>query len=37
MYILDEETCEWVIADPELREILNEMEKPTAVPVVGDI
>jgi hypothetical protein len=37
MYILDEETCEWVIADPELREILNKMEKPTAVPVVGDI
>lgn len=29
MYTLDEETCEWIIADPELREILNKMEKPT--------
>ena len=37
MYHLDEETCDWIIADPELREILNKMEKPTAVPVVGDI
>ena len=35
MYTLDEETCDWIIADPELREILSKMEHGPLV--AGDI
>jgi hypothetical protein len=37
MYHLDEETCDWVVTDPELREILNKMIKSGTPVLLGDI
>jgi hypothetical protein len=35
MYTFDDEICDWIIADPELREILSKMEHDPLV--AGDI